>query len=189
MTDDMMPNIPPENKKRAKRHRPLAGKHTRFLTQAAMIAAIYAALTYACAILTQGTFRVGEAMMILPFFTASAIPGLFIGYFIGYFLTGQLWDAIFGGLGALIAATLTYLIGRYMKKRRLARFLASIPPIVMTSLIMPFVLYFSLSQNMEAYYLVLFMCLSGETVTCLGVGQIFIHFLERYKKHLFFEYK
>ena len=70
-----------ENAPKQKR-RPRAGKHTRFLTQAAMIAAIYAALTYACAILTQGMFRIGEAMMILPFFTPSAIPGLFIGYFI-----------------------------------------------------------------------------------------------------------
>ncbi len=185
----MMPQNTQKPDTTAKRHRPRAGKHTRFVTQAAMIAAIYAALTYACAILTQGTFRIGEAMMILPFFTPTAIPGLFIGYFVGYFLTGQLWDAVFGGLGALIAATLTYLIGRYMKKRRLARFLASIPPIVMTSLIMPFVLYFSLSGSREAYFLVLAMCLSGETITCLGVGQLFFGVLERYKKHLFFEYK
>ena len=87
---------------------------TRYITQAAMIAAIYAMLTYACAVFSQGIFqfRIGEAMMILPYFTPAAIPGLFIGYMVGYFLVGSLWDAIFGAIGAGIAATLTYLIGR-----------------------------------------------------------------------------
>ena len=171
-----------------KHRRPRAGKHTRFLTQAAMIAAIYAALTYACAILTQGMFRIGEAMMILPFFTPAAIPGLFIGYFTGYFLTGSLWDAIFGSLGALIAATLTYLIGRYLSRYRFSRPLACIPPIVMTALIMPFILMYVYGRT-EVYLLLLFMCVSGETITCLGVGMVFFAFLERYKKYLFFEYK
>lgn len=189
VSEDMMPQSSPAPDQKPKRRRPRAGKHTRFVTQAAMIAAIYAALAYACAILTQGTVRIGEAMMILPFFTPAAIPGLFIGYFIGYFLTGQIWDAVFGGLGALIAAAMVYLLGRYMKRRRLARFLASFPPIIMTSLIMPFVLYFQLSGAKETYFLVLAMCLSGETITCLGVGQIFFSVLERYKKHLFYEYK
>ena len=188
MSDEMTPHAQTENETAPKHHRPRAGKHTRFLTQAAMIAAIYAALTYACAILTQGMFRIGEAMMILPYFTPSAIPGLFIGYFIGYFLTGSLWDAIFGSLGALVAATLTYLIGRYLRRFRCARVLASIPPIVMTALIMPFILMYVYGRA-EVYFLLLFMCVSGETITCLGVGQVFFQFLERYKQHLFFEYK
>lgn len=188
MSDDMMQSTPEEKEPTGKRHRPHAGKHTRFLTQAAMIAAIYAALTYACAILTQGMFRVGEAMMILPFFTPSAIPGLFIGYFIGYFLTGSLWDAIFGSLGALIAATITYLIGRYLSRFRFARVLACIPPIVMTALIMPFILMYVYGRQ-EVYFLLLFMCVSGETITCLGAGLVFFTFLDRYKKYLFFEYK
>ncbi len=160
-------------------------RHTRLVTQAAMIAAIYAMLTYACAMFAQGAFqfRIGEAMMILPFFTPAAIPGLFLGYLIGYFLIGSLWDAIFGGLAALVAAIIVWLIGRYMHRLPGARFLASIPPIVMTALVMPFILMYVYNST-ETYWLILFMCVSGETLTCFGVGQVFFSFLKKYRTHL-----
>ncbi len=162
-----------------------AGKKTRFITQAAMIAAIYAMLTYACALFSQGLFqfRIGEAMMILPFFTPAAIPGLFVGYLLGYFLLGSLWDAIFGSLGALIAALLTWLIGRYLGRYRVARFLASIPPIVMTAIVMPPILMY-VYGSVEVYWLILLMVISGESITCLGLGQLFYGLVRRYRHHL-----
>lgn len=158
---------------------------TRYITQAAMIAAIYAMLTYACAVFSQGIFqfRIGEAMMILPYFTPAAIPGLFIGYMVGYFLVGSLWDAIFGAIGAGIAATLTYLIGRYLGRFRFARYLASIPPIVMTAIIMPPILMYVYGST-EVYWLILLMVVGGESVTCFGLGQIFFQFIKRYREHL-----
>lgn len=162
-----------------------AGKKTRFITQAAMIAAIYAMLTYACAIFSQGIFqfRIGEAMMILPFFTPAAIPGLFVGYLIGYFLLGSLWDAIFGSLGALVAAFLTWLIGRYLGKYRFARFLASIPPVVMTAIVMPPILMYVYGST-EVYFLILAMVIGGESLTCIGLGQLFFQLVRRYRKYL-----
>ncbi|MBQ8351289.1 MAG: QueT transporter family protein [Clostridia bacterium] len=161
------------------------GKKTRFITQAAMIAAIYAMLTYACALFSQGIFqfRIGEAMMVLPFFTPAAIPGLFVGYLIGYFLLGSLWDAIFGSLGALVAAFLTWLIGRYLGKYRVARFLASIPPIVMTAIVMPPILMYVYGSQ-EVYWLILAMVIGGESLTCIGLGQLFFQLVRRYERHL-----
>lgn len=158
---------------------------TRFLTQAAMIAAIYAILTYVCAIFAQGAFqlRIGEAMMILPFFTPAAIPGLFLGYLIGYFLLGSLWDAIFGGLAALVAAITVYLIGRYLGKYRFARYLASVPPIVTTAIVMPVVLMYVYNST-EVYWLLLAMCVSGESLTCFLCGQLFFTLVARYRTHL-----
>lgn len=162
-----------------------ARKRTRFVTQAAMIAAIYAVLTYACALFAQGAFqfRIGEAMMILPFFTPAAIPGLVLGYLIGYFLLGSLWDAIFGGLAAGVAAVTTYLIGRYLSRFRFARYLASIPPIITTAIVMPLILMYVYNST-ETYWLILFMCISGETLTCFGVGQLFFRFVEKYRTYL-----
>ena len=58
---------------------------TRYLTQAAIIAALYAVLTHAQNLLLPGTttwaiqMRISEAMNVLAFFTPAAIPGLSIG--------------------------------------------------------------------------------------------------------------
>ena len=122
-------------------------------------------------------------MMILPFFTASAIPGLFVGYLIGYFLLGSLWDAIFGSLGALVAACLTWLIGRYLRKFRISRFLASLPAILMTAIVMPPILMY-VYGNEEVYWLILAMVIGGESLTCIGLGQLFFQLVRRYRRYL-----
>lgn len=60
-------------------------RKTRFLAYAALIAALYAALTYLQNLLLPGSaswaiqFRASEALCILAFFTPAAIPGLAIG--------------------------------------------------------------------------------------------------------------
>lgn len=60
-------------------------RNTRFLAHAALIAALYAALTYLQNLLLPGSaswaiqFRASEALCVLAFFTPAAIPGLAIG--------------------------------------------------------------------------------------------------------------
>ena len=60
-------------------------RNTRMLTHAALIAALYAALTYLQNLLIPGSaswaiqFRASEALCILALFTPAAIPGLSIG--------------------------------------------------------------------------------------------------------------
>ena len=62
----------------------------RGITQAAIIAAIYVVLTYITNIfgLANGAVqcRLSEAMCVLPAFTGSAIPGLFVGCLISNLL-------------------------------------------------------------------------------------------------------
>ena len=57
----------------------MRSKKVLFLVQAAMIAAIYVALTYVSSFfgLASGTIqvRISEALCVLPVFTAAAIPG------------------------------------------------------------------------------------------------------------------
>lgn len=101
----------------------MKNKKLMFLVQAAVIAAMYAALTYAQNFLLPGTtsaavqFRVSEALNILALFTPAAIPGLTIGcvlsniYNIG---SGLPLDMIFGSLATLGAAVCIYL-ARNMK--------------------------------------------------------------------------
>ena len=60
-------------------------KKVLFVVQTAIIAALYAALTYAQNFLLPGTtsaavqFRVSEALNVLALFTPAAIPGLTLG--------------------------------------------------------------------------------------------------------------
>jgi len=108
---------------------------TRFLTQAALIAAAYTALTLALAPFSFGMiqFRLSEALTVLPVFTAAAVPGLFVGCALanlGGVMIGQSLppDILIGSLASLAAALLT---------RRLRRnvLLALIPPVVVNALV------------------------------------------------------
>lgn len=94
-------------------------KKVLFIVQTAVIAAMYAALTYAQNFLLPGTtsaavqFRVSEALNILALFTPAAIPGLTLGcvisnlYNIG---SGLPLDMIFGSLATLGATVCIYLL-------------------------------------------------------------------------------
>ena len=109
-----------------------------FLTQAAMIAALYVVLTLLAAAfgLSSGVIQVrfSEALTVLAFFTPAAIPGLFIGCILANWLTGALlWDIVFGSLATLVAAVFTYLL-------RKNKWLAPIPPIVSNTVVVPLIL-------------------------------------------------
>ena len=95
----------------------MRNKKVLFIVQAALIAAIYVALTYLSSIagLASGTIqvRISEALCILPVFTTAAIPGLWLGCFLANMLTGGIpVDVVCGSIATLIAAlyvVLTYI--------------------------------------------------------------------------------
>ena len=114
-------------------------KRTHFLTQAALIAALYVVLTLLAAMLglASGTIqvRLSEALTVLPALTPAAIPGVFVGCILGNLLSGSLpWDVVFGSLASLIGAVGTYLL------RKKSKWLYPIPPILANTLIVPAVL-------------------------------------------------
>lgn len=117
-------------------------KKILYLTQGAMIAAIYVVLTVFVnniGGLASGVIqiRISEALCVLPIFTPAAIPGLFVGCLISNAVTGcVIWDVIFGSLTTLLAAFLTY-------KLREKKIIYLIPPIVLNALVVPFVLRFA----------------------------------------------
>ena len=146
-------------------------QNTAYMTQAAVIAALYTVLTMIAAgfDLASGAVQVrfSEALTILPFFTPAAIPGLTIGCLLSNILTGcALPDIIFGTLATLIGALGTYALREH-------RWLCALPPIVSNAVIIPFVLTF-------AYHIPggipLFMLTvgAGELISCMGLGQLLL---------------
>ena len=101
----------------------MKNKNVAFMTQAAMIAAIYVVLTYVFAPFSFGEvqIRIAEALTILPVFTPAAIPGLFVGCIVGNILGGAILpDIIFGSIATLIGAFFTYQLRN--KNRSLHRY-------------------------------------------------------------------
>ena len=90
----------------------MKNKKALFITQAAVIAALYVVLVVIFNYISFGPiqFRVAEALTILPYFTPAAIPGLFIGCILANVIGGAVvWDIIFGSIATLIGAVFTYL--------------------------------------------------------------------------------
>ncbi|MBN1624082.1 MAG: QueT transporter family protein [Clostridia bacterium] len=148
-----------------------------FLARAAVIAALYAALTLALAPISYGLvqFRVAEALTILAYFTPAAIPGLFIGCLIANIIGPYgILDIVFGSIATLIAAIATYKIKN--------RYLAPLPPVLANALIVgPLVAYF---VNVPFYMGMLYVGL-GQLAVCYGLGLPLILALEPIRKRLF----
>lgn len=156
-----------------------------FVAQAALIAALYVALTQAAALLGLSSgaiqIRFSEALTILPYFTPAAIPGLFVGCVLANLSTGAiLWDVVFGSLATLLGAVVTY----FLRKR--PKWLAPIPPIVSNTLIVPFVLTYAYGVPDGIPFLMLTVGV-GEVLSCGLLGLALLKALERYRTQIFGE--
>lgn len=154
-----------------------------FITQAAIIAAIYVVLTIAINAfdLANGAIqvRISEALTILPFFTPAAVPGLFVGCLLSNFITGApIWDVIFGSLATLSGAAGTYFLRKY-------KWLAPVPPIIANVLIIPPVLYYAygLPGSIPLFMLTVGI---GELISCGILGMLLLFLLQKYR-HIIFQ--
>ena len=157
-------------------------KKALFITQAAMIAALYVVLTVFINAfgLANGAIqvRISEALTILPFFTPAAIPGLFIGCLISNIVTGCLpWDVVVGSMATLIGALGTYALRKY-------KFLAPIPPIFANALIVPIILI-KVYAVPDAYWFLLLTVGAGEVISCGILGMILLFALNKYRDKIF----
>lgn len=167
----------------------MRSKKVLFLVQAAMIAAIYVALTYVSAAmgLASGTIqvRISEALCILPVFTTAAIPGLWLGCLLANLMTGGIVaDVLFGSLATLIGAVGTYLLRKH-------KFACTLPPVLANMVIVPFVLRYGYGFVTEYHgidWSLPFNALTvgiGEAITCVVMGGILLRGLAKYRDVLF----
>ncbi len=158
----------------------MVNNKVKYLTQAAVIGALYVALTLLFAPISYGEVqvRISEALTVLPFFTPAAIPGLFVGCILANLIGGSiLVDVIFGSLATLLGAIGTYAIRKY-------RVLVPVPPIVSNTIIIPLVLRFGYGVNLPVYLLGISI-FAGEVVSCYVLGMILLLALNKYRGFLF----
>ncbi len=152
-----------------------------FMSQAAMIAAIYVVLCIAFAPISYGAIqvRVAEALTILPYFPPAAIPGLFIGCLIANFAGGSIMiDVIIGSLATLLGAIGTWLL------RKKSRYLAPLPPILTNTLLVPYVLRYGYGEPLPIPFLMATVGI-GEIAACGIMGLVVLTVLNKYRKYIF----
>ncbi len=152
-------------------------KKILFITQSAMIAAVYIVLTYFISAfnLASGSIqiRISEALTVLPYFTPAAVPGLFIGCFLSNILA------------TLIGAVGTYLLRNH-------KFALTLPPVISNMLIVPFVLKYAygvppvIFKDMDLTIPFLMATVGiGEVISCCILGTLLVRSLGRYRDQLF----
>lgn len=153
-----------------------------FITQAAIIVALYVVLTLVISAfnLASGAIqvRISEALTILPFFTPAAIPGLTIGCFISNLVTGCMpLDVVFGSLATLLGAIGTWLL-------RKNKWLAPLPPIIANTIIVPFVLVYVYGLEGAIPFFMLTVG-AGEVISCYILGMILLFALYKHRGRIF----
>ncbi len=159
----------------------MKNRNLLFLTEAAMIAAIYVALTYVFSPISfsEVQVRIAEALTILPVFTPAAVPGLFVGCLLGNILGGAvLPDVICGSFATLIGAFFTW------RLRDAHPFLAPVPPIIANTLIVPFVLRYAYSIELPIPFMMLTVGI-GEVISCGVLGLLLYYALRGHKEEIF----
>lgn len=160
----------------------MRSRRVKYITQAAMIAAIYVVLTLFISAfnLASGAIqiRISEALTVLPAFTPAAIPGLFIGCFISNLMSGgMLLDVIFGSLATLFGACGTYLLRKW-------KWVVSVPPILSNALIVPFVLAYVYHIPGGVPYFMVTVGI-GQILSCSVLGMIVYKILAKYRNVIF----
>ena len=161
----------------------MKNRNARYLTEGAVIAALYVVL---CQIFAPISFRdvqvrIAEGLTILPFFTPAAIPGLFVGCILGNQLAGAIpLDTIFGSLATLIGALGTWAIGNAIRGRKAnaLKYMLPIPPIAANTFIIPLILYYGYGITVPIPIQMATVGL-GEVISCGVIGMLLLFALEK----------
>lgn len=162
----------------------MKNKKVLFLTQAAMIAALYVVLTFVANAFGMASgaiqVRLSEMLIILPAFTPAAIPGLFIGCFLSNLLTGCcILDIVMGSVATLIGALGAYLLRRW-------KWLVPVPNVIANSLIVPYVLTSPYGYGLtDAWWYLIVTVGIGEIISCMVLGMVLYFALKKYGNKIF----
>ncbi|MBE6908146.1 MAG: QueT transporter family protein [Ruminococcaceae bacterium] len=153
--------------------------NTRYLTRAAVIAALYVVLTYLAGLMNLAygpvQFRFSEALTVLPFLFPEAVPGLFVGCVVSNILSP------YGVLDLVVGSAATLLAALWTAKCR-SRYLAPLPPVVCNMLLVGAMLAWY-EAGFGAGFLAAFAYNAltvgaGELAVCYLLGMPLLHVLE-----------
>ncbi len=145
------------------------------LTRAAVVAALYAAITLTLAPIGFGPWqlRVAEAMTLLPALWPEAGVGLFVGCALSNLVGGYgLPDIIVGSLATLAAALLT-------RRLRAKPALAALPPVLINAVAIGLLLHYVLKAPL---WLTMLQVGAGQAAACYALGLPLLAAMRRISK-------
>lgn len=148
--------------------------NVRALTRAALIAALYAALTLLLAPISYGEIQIrfSEALTLLPVLLPEAVPALTVGCLLSNVLGGcTILDIVFGTLATLLAACCTRLLRSRM-------WLAAAMPVLFNGVIVGAVVHYAYAPVMPLPLCMLSVA-AGEAIVCFAVGPMLLRVLRR----------
>ena len=154
---------------------------TRYVTHAALIAALYCLLTMVFQPISFGAvqFRIAEALTLLPVIFPEAVSGLFVGCLMANLLGGGVWfDVVFGAIATLLAGLCT----RKFASRPL---LAAAMPVIFNGLIVGPVVYLGYIRapgeavDFTILYSTIGTVALGEAIVCFTLGLLLVKVLRR----------
>ena len=145
---------------------------TRDLTLAAVLAAVYAALTITLPVPQYGAvqIRFAEALTVLPFLFPAATPGLFVGCIIANLFSPFVLDVVFGSIATLLACLWT--------SRMTSRWLAPLPPVLCNAVIVGAEIAWAETGITPAFWTAFgFNAVTvglGELIACYALGSLLL---------------
>ena len=154
----------------------------RYVTEAAVIAALYVALTYVSGLmgLAYGPvqFRISELLTLLPVFTPAAVPGLVIGCAIANISsTVGIIDVVFGTVATLLAAVCTGALRNVQIKG--VPVLSTLPPVIFNGIIIAFEIWFVGDRSPQLFWGSCWTIALGEAAICIILGIPFMIMINR----------
>ncbi len=145
-----------------------------YVARAGIIAALYATICIVLQAISFGPIqvRVANALMILPYFTVAAIPGLYIGCLIANAIGGGiLIDVIAGSFITLFGA-----IGARMLRK--TPWLMPLPTVILNILIVPLILKYGYGVPLPLPLSMLYIGV-GAVIACIGLGMSLFYTLKK----------
>ena len=153
---------------------------TLVIARTAIICALYVALTYALLPLAYGPIqiRIGEGLTMLPLIYPESVLGLYLGCILANVFSGYGgYDIGIGSLATLIAAILTFVIGKFVKNKPLKIILGGLPPVLCNAFIIPAVML--LAGADEAYIPTMLSIMASQAIFVYVVGTPLFIVLDR----------
>jgi len=149
----------------------------RLIVFAGVVAALYAALTFALSFIAYGPvqFRIAEALCILPFFFPFSVWGIFVGCIVANLMSPYWLDIVVGPIASLFAALLTMWIGKLKGRDRIfVKVLACFPPVILNAVFIGAMIAFIMVSEGEADVFMPAFIINGLQV---GLGQLGVLYL------------
>ena len=165
----------------------MKNKSVKKIVFAAMVGALYAALTFALAPISYGDvqFRVSEVLCIQPFFMPSSVWGLFVGCALANVISAYgIMDIVFGSLATLLAGLCTMYLGKISRRNIAIKILACLPPVIFNGVIVGGVLAYAAAPGAafwSAYLIIGVQVAMGELAVLMIPGLLLMCFLPKAK--------